>query len=56
VLTVLPFGLLTFLFVMDRQFVDPLFTDPVGRLVLALAGAMVFVGWTFMRAIGRVEV
>jgi len=56
VLTVLPFALLTFLFVVDRQFVDPLFTEPIGRLVLALAGAMVFVGWTFMRAIGRVEV
>jgi tight adherence protein B len=56
VLTALPFGLLTFLFVMDRSFVDPLFTEPLGRLVLALAGGMVFVGWTIMRTIGRVEV
>jgi tight adherence protein B len=56
VLTVLPFGLLAFLFVVDRSFVDPLFTEPVGRLMLALAGVMVFVGWTIMRGMGRVEV
>ena len=56
VLTVLPFGLLTFLFVMDRSFVDPLFNQEIGRLILAVAGAMVFVGWTFMRSVGRVEV
>jgi tight adherence protein B len=56
VLTLLPFGLLTFLFVMDRSFVDPLFTNPVGRLMLATAGVMVFIGWTVMRSVGRVEV
>jgi Flp pilus assembly protein TadB len=56
VLSVLPFGLLMFLFVMDRSFVDPLFTNPLGRLMLALAAVMVFIGWTIMRAIGRVEV
>ena len=56
VLTTLPFALRTFLFVMDRSFVDPLFNQEVGRLILAAAGAMVFVGWTFMRSIGRVEV
>jgi tight adherence protein B len=56
VLTILPFGLLTFLFVMDRSFVDPLFTQPIGRLLLALAGVMVFLGWTVMRSLGRVDV
>jgi tight adherence protein B len=56
VLTLLPFGLLLFLFIMDRSFVDPLFTNPVGRLMLAGAGAMVFTGWTIMRSVGRVEV
>jgi tight adherence protein B len=56
VLTVLPFALLTFLFVVDRSFVDPLFTQPLGRLLLAVAGVMVFVGWTIMRSVGRVEV
>jgi tight adherence protein B len=56
VLTVLPFALLMFLFTVDRSFVDPLFTEPVGRLILTVAGAMVFVGWTIMRSIGRVEV
>ena len=56
VLTTLPFGLLAVLFVIDRGFVEPLFVQPVGRLVLAIAGAMVFIGWTIMRSIGRVEV
>jgi tight adherence protein B len=56
VLTVLPFALLSLLFVMDRSFVDPLFTHPIGRIILALAGAMVFVGWTIMRSVGRVEI
>jgi tight adherence protein B len=56
VLTVLPFALLTFLFVMDRTFVEPLFTQTIGRLLLAVAGVMVFIGWSIMRAIGQVEV
>jgi tight adherence protein B len=56
VLTLLPLGLLSILFVMDRSFVDPLFTHPVGRLMLAGAGAMVLIGWTIMRSVGRVEV
>jgi tight adherence protein B len=56
VLSVLPFGLLLLLFVMDRSFVDPLFTNPIGRLMLALSAVMVFIGWTIMRSIGRVEV
>jgi tight adherence protein B len=56
VLTVLPYALLLFLFVMDRSFVEPLFTAPLGRLILAAAAAMMFVGWAFMRGVGRVEV
>jgi tight adherence protein B len=56
VLTLLPLGLLSILFVMDRSFVDPLFTNPVGRLMLAGAGAMVLIGWSIMRTVGRVEV
>jgi tight adherence protein B len=56
VLTLLPLGLLCILFVMDRSFVDPLFTNPIGRLMLAGAGAMVLIGWSIMRSVGRVEV
>src|SRR5262249_8996529 len=56
VLTILPFPLLVLLFVMDRSFVAPLFTETIGRLMLVLAGLMVFLGWTIMRSIGRVEV
>ena len=56
VLTILPFALLLFLFVTDRSFVEPLFSETIGRLMLAAAGGMVFTGWTFMRSMGRVEV
>jgi tight adherence protein B len=56
VLTVLPFGLLLFLFVTDRSFVDPLFKDPIGQGLLVVAGAMIMVGWVVMRSIGRVDV
>jgi tight adherence protein B len=56
VLTFLPFGLLLFLFVMDRSFVEPLFETFLGRVILALSGAMVFIGWSIMRTIGRIEI
>lgn len=56
ILTGLPFGLLAFLFVMDRSFVDPLFTQPTGQILLVVAGLMVFIGWTIMRSMGRIEV
>jgi tight adherence protein B len=55
-LTLLPFGLLLFLGLVDRSFVEPLFTQTAGRIMLAIAGAMVFTGWTIMRSIGQVEV
>jgi tight adherence protein B len=55
-LTLLPFFLLTFLFLVDRSFVEPLFNETAGRLMLAAAAAMVFIGWTIMRSIGQVEV
>ena len=56
VLSLLPFALVTFLFLMDRSFVEPLFSQTPGRLMLALSGVMVFVGWTIMRSLGRVEI
>ena len=55
-LTLLPFFLLTFLFLVDRSFVEPLFNETAGRLMLAAAAAMVFIGWSIMRSIGQVEV
>jgi len=56
ILTGLPFGLLAFLFVMDRSFVDPLFTQPIGQVLLVVAGVMVLIGWTIMSSMGRIEV
>jgi tight adherence protein B len=56
VLTVLPFALLTVLSLMDRSFVEPLFSETIGRLMLAISAVMVLIGWTIMRSIGRVEV
>src|SRR5205823_9543980 len=43
VLTVLPFALLLFLFAVDRSFVEPLFTQTLGRILLAASGAMVLI-------------
>ena len=54
-LTGLPFGLLAFLFVMDRSFVTPLFTQPMGQILLIVAGVMVLIGWTIMQSMTRIE-
>lgn len=55
VLSGLPFALLALLYVMDRSFVAPLFTEFAGRMMLALASLMVLTGWWIMRSIGRVD-
>ena len=55
ILTGPPFGLLAFLFVMDRTFVEPLFTQPIGQALLVVAGIMVLIGWTVMQSMGRIE-
>jgi tight adherence protein B len=56
VLTVLPFALLLLISLMDRSFVEPLFSELAGRVMLAISAAMVLVGWSIMRSVGRVEV
>jgi tight adherence protein B len=56
VLTILPFALLAFLSFVDRSFVEPLFTQTIGRFLLVLSGMLVVIGWSVMRRIGRVEV
>jgi tight adherence protein B len=56
VLTILPFALLALLALLDRTFVEPLFTETAGRIMLALAGLMILIGWSIMRSIGRIEV
>ncbi len=56
ILTGLPFGLLAFLWVMDRSFVAPLFTQTAGQILLVVAGVMVMIGWTIMQSMGRIEV
>lgn len=56
ILSLLPFGLLAFLLIADRSFVEPLVAEPIGRVLLAVAAVMVMLGWTAMRSVGRVEV
>ena len=34
---------------------EKLFTETAGRIMLALAGLMVLIGWSIMRAVGRIE-
>jgi dienelactone hydrolase len=55
VLSLLPLGLLLFLAVTDRPFVEPLFTMTVGRLLLGVAGVLLLCGWIALRSFSRVE-
>lgn len=55
VLTLLPVGVLMLLLVVDRPTVEPMFTEPAGRAMLAIAATLLSTGWVVMRAVGRVE-
>lgn len=55
VLSLLPLGVLCVLLLVDRPFVEPLFTQPVGRLLLGIAAVLLFVGWNILRSLSRVE-
>lgn len=56
VLTCLPLAVLTFLTIANRSFVDPLYNEPIGRMMLGLVGILLTLGWSVMRSMGRIEV
>lgn len=56
VLTSLPIVVFCFLWVVNRPFLDPMLTTPVGWLLLAAVGLLSVLGTSAMRVVGRVEV
>jgi tight adherence protein B len=56
VLTLLPVAVLTFLTISNRSFVEPLYTQDIGRMMLGLVGILLTLGWSVMRSMGRIEV
>ena len=56
VLLALPFFLTTFLYITQRNFLDPLFYDPIGRVLIYIAGVLMVIGVLLIRRIIRVEV
>ena len=52
----LPLGVLAFLIVIRRDYVELLWTTSLGLLMLGLMGVLMVVGWFWMRAIVRIKV
>ncbi len=55
VLSLLPFGVGSFMFVIDRSFMLPLITTTVGNAIIGAAVVMDVIGAIFIRAVIRVE-
>ena len=56
IISILPFGLLGVFFVMDREYVLPLMTTPMGWLCLVMVFVLVIVGWISMKKIVDIKV
>ena len=56
VLTALPFIVLALLYLTNPVYVEPLFTDPVGRRALWAAAIMQFIGYLIIRKMVRIKV
>jgi len=54
-LSMLPVGMLMLLLVVDRPFIEPMFTTPIGRLLLGIGAVLLAAGWGTMRLLTRVE-
>lgn len=51
VLIALPLGILGFLFSTRRSYVETLWQEPIGVVVLGLIGVLILIGWIWMRKI-----
>ncbi len=56
VLTLVPFGLFGFIWVVNRDYLDPLLTETLGVIALAGAGALMAIGIYWLRKIVDVEI
>ena len=55
-MSLLPLGLLVVITFLNPSFTEPLFTEAVGRLMLAFATAMIIVGSLVIKKIVEIEV
>ncbi len=55
VLTLVPFGLFAFVWTVNRDYLEPLLDETLGRVALAVAGALIVVGIYWLRRIMDVE-
>jgi tight adherence protein B len=55
VLAMLPVFVLLLLLLVDRPFVEPMFSQFAGRIMLGIAGVLLAAGWGTMRLLSRVE-
>jgi tight adherence protein B len=56
ILMILPPGLVTVMMVMNRDFVQPLFTDPIGHWLIAIGAVMQTIGFFLIRRIIDIKV
>jgi tight adherence protein B len=56
VLTSLPIGLLLVITLLNPDYIEPLYTNPIGRVVLVVAGLMVVSGSLVIRKIIDIKV
>jgi len=56
ILLAVPVLLVTFLYITQRGFLDPLFYDPIGRALVYIAGILMVLGVLLIRRIIKVEV
>jgi tight adherence protein B len=56
VLTALPVGVAVLLFITRRDYLEPLYTEPLGWVLIGVAVLMLLVGMLWLRVMARIEV
>lgn len=56
VLYILPFLLAAYLFFFENQFIRPLYTDPIGKMLLVITAILMAVGYFIIKQIIKIEV
>jgi len=56
VLYVMPFFLAAYLFFFQNQFIRPLYTDPIGKVLLVITAVLMVIGYFIIKQIIKIEV
>lgn len=56
VLYILPFLLAAWLFFFQNEFIRPLYTDPIGKILLGITAFLMFIGYLLIKKIIKIEV